>query len=350
MPGTLFIRTDASEKVGTGHVMRCLALAQGWREAGGDAVFAMATDAPLLKKRLAEEGFEVEWLAAEPGSSEDAVAAARLTQEKGASWVVVDGYHFGHDYQRALKDAGANVLFIDDNGHACRYCADIVLNQNIHADESMYADREPHTRLLLGTRYVLLRREFLKWKRWRRGIPDVARKVLVTLGGSDPENVTLKAVEALGSVEIDGLEAVVVVGGSNRNYDGLCAAVADSPASIRVERDVRDMSELMAWADVAVSAAGSTCWELAFMGLPQITIVTVENQELVGAELAAMGPVIGWGRLTNRSAIDVTSALSKLCVAGPRRRAMSSGARQQVDGLGAERVASELAGIGHGET
>jgi UDP-2,4-diacetamido-2,4,6-trideoxy-beta-L-altropyranose hydrolase len=346
----LLIRADAGIEIGTGHVMRCLALAQGWREAGGDAVVAMATGAPSLEKRLAEEGFEFERLAAEPGSSEDAAAAARLAQEKGASWVVVDGYHFGYDYQRALKDAGLRVLFVDDNGHAGRYCADIVLNQNLHADEAMYADREPHTRLLLGTRYVLLRREFLKWKAWRREIPDVARKLLVTMGGAGPENVTLKVVEALAQVRVNGLEAVVAVGGGNPHHDGLCAAAADSPASIRVERDVRDMPELMAWADVAVSAAGSTCWELAFMGLPQITIVTAENQELVGAALAAMGPVIGLGRLTNRSAVDVSSRLSKLCAAAPRRRAMSSGAREQVDGQGAERVAAELAGIGHGET
>ena len=87
----LLIRADADTEIGTGHVMRCLALAQGWREAAGEAVFAMATDAPSLEKRLAEEGFEVERLAAEPGSTEDAAAAARLAQavhhrQQGTRW------------------------------------------------------------------------------------------------------------------------------------------------------------------------------------------------------------------------------------------------------------------------
>ena len=132
----------------------------------------------------------------------------------------------------------------------------------------MYANREAHTRLLLGTRYVLLRREFWPWRGWRREIPAVARKVLVTLGGGDPDNVTLKVIRALAQVEIEGLEAVVVVGPANPHLEELQAAVKDTPHPIRLESNVTNMPELMAWADVAITAGGSTCWETAFMGLP----------------------------------------------------------------------------------
>jgi len=344
VPRVLLVRADASEKIGTGHVMRCLALAQAWQEAGGDAVFAMATDAPSLEKRLAEEGFEVERVAAEPGGTEDAAAAARLAQEKGASWVVVDGYHFGYDYQRAMKDAGLRVLFVDDNGHAGRYCADIVLNQNIHADESMYADREPHTRLLLGTRYVLLRREFLKWKGWRREIPDVARKVLVTMGGADPGNATLKVVEALEQVPSDGLEAVVVVGGSNPHYDELRSAVQDSRVAIRLERNAADMPELMAEADVAVSGAGCTCWEIAFMGLPVILLVLAENQRRVAEGLCAADAAVGLVDHASCSTQAVAKALVGLVAGAGKRSDMFRAGRLLVDGLGGGRVVRSLLG------
>ena len=340
----LVIRADASVDIGTGHIMRCLALAQAWQEAGGDAVFAMAMDAPSIEKRLAEEGFEVERVAAEPGSSEDAAAAARLAQEGGASWVVVDGYHFGYDYQRALKDAGLRVLFVDDNGHAGRYCADIVLNQNIHADESMYAKRAPETRLLLGTRYVLLRKEFRAWREWKREIPEVARKVLVTLGGSDPDNVTLKVIEALGLVQGNDLEAVVVAGGSNPHYDELCAAAADSPASIRVQRNVADMAELMAWADVAVSAAGSTCWELAFMGLPAALVTVAENQRQVAEGMQEEGAALNLGSHESISRADLRDRLAELLESADTRRSMSARGRGLVDGEGAHRVVRAMRG------
>ena len=340
----LLIRADAGTEIGTGHVMRCLALAQAWREAGGDAVFAMAADAPSLEKRLAEEGFEVERLAAEPGSSGDAAAAARLAQEKGASWVVVDGYHFGYDYQLALKDAGLKVLFVDDNGHAGRYCVDIVLNQNIHADESMYAEREPHTRLLLGTRYVLLRREFLKWKGWRREIPDVARKVLVTLGGCDPNNVTLKVVRALSHVDTEGLEVVAVVGASNPHYDELRSAAQGSTAAVRLERDATNMPELMAWADSAISAAGVTTYELAFMGLPAAMVTLAENQRHVAEEMQAEGAALNLGWHEGIPRADLRDRPAELLESADTRRSMSARGRRLVDGEGARRVVHAMRG------
>ena len=163
---TLLIRADASTRIGTGHVMRCLALAQAWEDSGRRAAFAMGMDAPALEDRLRSDGMEVVHLSAEPGSLEDAEMTADIAQKMGAGWAVVDGYHFGSDYQRIIKESGLRLLFIDDNGHADHYYADIVLNQNLHANEELYRKREPYTKLLFGTEYVLLRREVWPWRGW----------------------------------------------------------------------------------------------------------------------------------------------------------------------------------------
>jgi UDP-2,4-diacetamido-2,4,6-trideoxy-beta-L-altropyranose hydrolase len=208
----LVIRADAGTEIGTGHVMRCLALAQGWQDAGGHAIFAMATEVPNLEGRLKSEGVEVVHLAVKPGSSDDAIATGNLAREIGAAWVVVDGYRFTADYQRRIKDSEMRLLFVDDYGHTDRYYADVVLNQNRHAHEGLYVKREPHTRLLLGTHYALLRREFLRWQGWQREIPPVARRMLVTMGGGDPDNVTLKVILALNQMDLPELEVNVVVG------------------------------------------------------------------------------------------------------------------------------------------
>ena len=176
--------------MGTGHVMRGLALAQAWQDSGGHSVFVMAENTPSLERRLQEEGIEVERLAVDAGTAADAEATGSIAGSRNADWIAVDGYQFGSAYQAAIKAAGFKLLFMDDNVHAAPYSADLVLNQNMYASRSPYAQREPSTQLLLGPRYAMLRREFRPWRNWQREIPPVGRKVLVTMGGSDPDNLT----------------------------------------------------------------------------------------------------------------------------------------------------------------
>jgi len=318
--------------------MRCIALAQAWQDAGGRAAFLMATEAPALKSRLHSAGMEVVHLPVHPGSTDDAIQTADYAHQVEADWGIVDGYRFGADYQRIIKDSGLRLLFIDDNGHAGHYSADLVLNQNIHAHEGLYPNREPYTRLLLGTRYVLLRREFLKWRGWKREIPEVACKVLVTMGGSDPNNVTLKVIQALQQVDIDGLEAIVVVGGSNPHYGELQSAVQDSRFPIRLESNVTNMPELMAWADVAVAAGGSTIWELAFIGVPIIGLSRAEQEEVLLQRSTQSGISVNLGVYHYVQPGWICEELTGLVYNKERRLAMSLAGRSLVDGLGSDRI------------
>jgi len=344
--GELIIRADASPQIGTGHVMRCLALAQAWQDAGGTALFAAASMPPALAERLQQEGLSVASLEVQPGSAEDAQQIAALAQEVSATWVVVDGYSFGAAYQHTIKGAGLQLLFVDDCGHAEHYWADIVLNQNLHADESLYRDREDYTRLLLGTRYALLRREFWPWRGWRREIPEVARKVLVTLGGSDPDNQTLKVIQALQEVAIDGFEAAVVVGPVNPHFEELESAADHLPVAIRLVRNVSDMPELMAWADMAVSASGSTCWELALLCTPSLLLVLADNQEPIAKKLAGLGAAVNLGRPGFLSPKDIALALVELATAHGERAAMARCEQELVDGDGAARVVRQMRAYG----
>lgn len=338
----LIVRADASVEVGTGHIMRCLALAQAWQDAGGKAVFLLTLETPWLDTRLQSEGMAIVHLPVEPGSDEDAIHTANLVKQMGATWVVVDGYHFGAVYQRRVKEGGSGVLFIDDIGSADRYCADLILNQNIHAHEGLYTNRAPYTRLLLGSRYVLLRREFLKWRSWKREIPEVACKVLVTLGGSDPNNVSLKAIQALQQVGIDGLEGRVVVGGSNPHYEALKASLRGSQTDIRLEANLADMPELMAWADVGISSGGSTVWELAFMGLPSVILVLAHNQEEVTQMMEEREVFLSVGYGNDAKIEDISRELMNLLLNRDMRYKLSHNCFALVDGLGGARVIEAL--------
>lgn len=339
----LLIRADASVAIGTGHVMRCLALAQAWQDVGGKVTFAMAESTPAIEVRLAAESCELFPIRSEPGSTEDAGEMVAFARERRAHWVVVDGYCFTAKYQEALRDAGFKILFLDDYGHAEHYYADVVLNQNVHANETLYKSREHYTRLLLGPAYCLLRREFAVWRSWERKIAPEVHKVLVTMGGSDAANLSARVIEAIERVRLESLTATLVVGGSSPHFESLQKAAAKANGEIRVLRDVSNLAELMSQSDVAISAAGSTCWELCLLGLPSLLIDVAPNQTAVAREMHAKGCAIHVGN-SDVSAQQIAEQLGRLLDSQALRESLSQHARGLVDGKGAERVASALRG------
>ena len=340
----LLIRADASVSIGTGHIMRMISLAQSWQDGGGEAVFLCAEITPSLEARLRVEGFLLEKIQASLGSLEDLEATCALAARYGADSIAValDGYQFDADFQIGLTKAGCRLLVMDDYGHAAFYHADWVLNQNISAREELYARRAPHTRLLIGTKFALLRREFLKYSGWQREIPEIARKVLVTLGGADPDNVTGKVIEALSPMDI---EVKVVVGGSNPHLPELQQAVESmktQPAKIDLVINPTDMPGLMAWADLAIAAGGSTAWELAFMGLPSLFVILAENQVGIATELesAEFGVCLGRGADFDNEVFQI--ALRRVLKNPAQRNKTSIAGRNLVDGMGCHRTLCQL--------
>lgn len=336
----LLLRADASSAIGTGHVMRCLALAQAWTERGGGASFTSAECAAPLVERLASEGFALHALDARAGSAEDARATIRLARKRGARWIALDGYHFGAPYQAHLRAAGLRVLLFDDEARAVAYEADLLLNQNLHAAERDYGWRCGSARLLLGSQYALLRREFRRGARPHDDVPARAQRLLVTLGGADPSNVTERVLRALARLRIPDLEVLCLAGAANPHYDALARHAA--PPRVRVERASTDMPGCMEWADLAVSAAGTTSWELCFMGLPTIALVLADNQQRIAGSLAERGVVLSLGRAEQAGEEQLERAVGELVENAALRRTLSTQARALVDGRGAERVAAAL--------
>lgn len=345
----LLIRADATVAMGTGHLMRCLGLAQYWQLQGHRAIFITHCDNPALLERLAEEGIEYHALVGAYPQQEDWSTTSSLLQTHPAAWVVLDGYHFDTAYQRRIKDTGHHLLVIDDLAHVSHYEADLVLNQNIHAPLLDYTCSES-TRLLLGPRFALFRQEFWAQAPSQTSVQQndaeppsgMAQRLLITLGGSDPSNQTTKAIDALSQLNIDQLknelEIWVVIGASNPHMEALSKARDNCPLPLTFIHNATNMYALMAWADLAISAAGSTCWELALLGVPNLMLVLADNQRQIAQQLDQLGTGINLGEWESVSASDIANSLASLLADPARYSEMRTLATQLVDAKGVERV------------
>ncbi len=345
-PGTLLLRADASNTIGAGHVMRCIALAQAWVDAGGQAVFALAEGAREMAERLGREGFTLVDLGVQRGSDADARRTVGLASQHNAAAMVVDGYCFGTSYLQAVADADGVSLLIDDFSQAESYPLDLLLNQSPAASAAMYPDRGDDTELLLGLHYLLLRREFLLARPTRADIPPRARRILVTLGGGDADNVTSVVLEGLCGLEVDDLEVLVVAGPANPYAEQLLDQLDDAPYQAELICDVDDMPALMREAHLAICGGGATCYELAYLGTPAAAVTLAENQKPVVAACTRAGSAVGLGGFSTLAPRGVAAAIGPLLEDASRRAAMSDAGRALVDGRGARRVVRAILSAG----
>jgi UDP-2,4-diacetamido-2,4,6-trideoxy-beta-L-altropyranose hydrolase len=324
--------------------MRCLALAEAWRtECCSRAIFLLSKPDSLLAERIISSGFEIVTLQADPGSIADAFETCEIAKERSSHWCVIDGYHFTSEYQSLIHDSGIKILFIDDYGHCDNYHADLILNQNIYARPELYKSCRVSTRCLLGTLYTLIRSEFMKYRSFRREIPELGCHILVTFGGSDPDNRTGNVLAALGKIRMPELEVIVVVGPGNPNYRSLQFFERGSP-SVRILHNPGNMADLMAWADIAISAGGSTAYELAFMALPLFLYPIAENQNRIVEAFTECGAAL---RIRDVDLLDpdfLAGMIRALAESPAKRRILSQAMMSLVDGKGALRVIRAMRG------
>lgn len=335
--GLLTIRADSSPTMGTGHVMRMIALGQAWQDRGGRVRLMGSVGA--LEDRIRAEGFDFIALNAPHPDSED-LALVTAHMRKG-DWLAIDGYHFDSAYQKALLDSGFRTLAMDDICDRAPYFATALLNQNYGADAYQYQINEDAA-LLLGTRFTLLRREFRTAEPRKDSTPSKAGNILVTLGGADPGNVTSAVLAAIASLKDDSLRVKVVAGAANPHLDRLRDDMTDLPCPAELLTDVRDMPGLMAWADLAVTAAGSTCWELCRMGVPMLALQTAANQMDVGARLNESGVAISLDAINKIHQNNLEITLHRLIHDKTVRNYSSNVAQTLVDSNGPERVVNFL--------
>ncbi len=229
---------------------------------------------------------------------------------------------------------------LDDDGRRELPGVDVLLNQNLHAAASLYPEAENGQRLLLGVEHILLRREFLlAGAAGGRNASGPVRNVLITLGGGDPNNLTGEILAAVAQEAAPGLQVTVLVGGANPHLEALRRMAVRYPElNIEILQNVQDMPARYGAADLALTAGGGTLWELAFTGVPALTVIVAENQVRSSLLLAEAGATRCLGRAEDLSRAAIARSFARLCGDGEQRRVMSQAGRGLVDGRGSQRV------------
>lgn len=336
---SVLIRADGSGQIGMGHIMRCIGLAQELRRRGHKIIFALARDNDAVVGRLQYEQFEYLCFDTEPASDVDGEQTVATCTRLGISTVVVDGYQFDGDWLAGLKAASLGVMLWTDYPQSGRLPVDIILDQTPQPDIIAYRAACPDGEILAGLDYAVLRSEFLQRKNFRR-LRKGVNNLLVTMGGSDPGHTTLKVLNALKNVDYS-FTVNVVVGPANTSA-GEISELAAQLNDCHVYNAVRDMSELIEKADLAISAAGTTLWEFAYSGLPTIAISIADNQDPLAAGVANFGGGLNLGKASMLKQDEIVRALVSLPGDQASLQEMSQNMMARVDGKGVQRVASRI--------
>lgn len=359
-------RADASLQIGTGHVMRCIALADALRERGASCSFVCRPHQGHLLALVAQRGHQAlalpdrhevgktnrngtahgHWLSADwaTDAQDTQQTLSAHTGGQPVDWLVVDHYALDVRWEESLPPAVKRIMVIDDladRSHAC----DLLLDQNLGREEAdYYGLLKGKTTTLVGPQYALLRPEFAALRAQslacRQTNPRMCR-LLITMGGVDKDNATGQVLEVLQSCNLPADLRVTVVMGPHAPWLAQVQAQATQmPWSTEVLVGVDNMAQLMAQSDLAIGAAGGSAWERCCLGLPSLVLVLAQNQLPGAVALQEAGAAVAI-----KSLQQIKSFIERLQIGAFAQEVLaklSMAAAGVTDGEGCQRVANRL--------
>lgn len=351
------IRADASAQIGSGHIMRCLTLANGLAGIGAEVSFICRELPGGLCDLVVAKGFKVcrmpyqktrhkmtsgsrlyeEWLGV--SKEKDAKETAGiLAKGPRPDWLVIDHYSLDKSWEALMRPHVKKIMVIDDLTNRTHDC-DLLLNQSIFKSCAYrYNGLIPQScKKIIGPKYALLRPEFIAARKKLRTRDGRIRRIFVFFGGSDITNETMKALWAIRSLGVVEFSVDVVAGKANahiKEIEGLCSTMSNTCFYAQTE----DMAKLMAQADLAIGASGTTTWERCCLGLPSLVMTIAENQAEIAANLASQGAVVMLGKSCDVTEKNIANGIRRLLDNPEAVRAMSLKATKLVNGMGTRRL------------
>lgn len=344
MPGMrALIRTDASVEIGSGHLMRCLTLADQLAGKGADVAF-VCRDLPggmfdLLQVRGYRSARFSLGADSQQADAEATIRAAQNLFPDGLDWLVVDQYQLDALWECALRPHARKIMVIDDIANRRHEC-DLLLDQNYESTERYRKLVPENCCLLLGPKFALLRPEYAEYRKSMKSRNRGMQRALVFFGGSDDRNITGLSVEALSERDLRNLDVDVVIGANYRHRERLESQVAQRPKTL-IYGPRPHLADLMAQADFAIGAGGVTNWERMCLGLPSLVVTTADNQVPISEILNNEGAIRLVGDSEGITTDNLLSAIvDEIEMHQYLRR--SEIALRKCDGMGTQRVIDAL--------
>jgi UDP-2,4-diacetamido-2,4,6-trideoxy-beta-L-altropyranose hydrolase len=334
-------RADASIALGSGHLTRCRALADELRERGARVQFFTSDGEDSGPEYLRAAGFPVHLLKHTAVEQIDEMSAALATTAPW-DWLLVDHYAIEAGAHRAWRAHAGRIAVIDDLADRELDC-DLLLDQNYNAlQPGRYDALVPRACMqILGPHYALLRPEFSQQKRVSNDRGDPVNRLLISLGGSDPDNIAAHILRSLSVDEFAQLEIDVLAGQANPHFDELLAVAGERPHT-RVHRHVDDPWQAIARADLIIGAGGGSTWERCCLGVPSAVISLADNQRENARKLGEAGYTMYLGDASRLSPENIRNTIGCLIANPALRQHLSDMGQSLVDGKGARRVANIL--------
>lgn len=311
----IVFRTDASIKIGSGHVMRCLTLADALSEQGNKCYFLCRPHQGHLGNWITQKGYQIHYLTSTQTPTDtpdrepfpvheswldahwqtDAQESLAFLKQHHADWIIVDHYALDYRWQNHCHTGYNKLMVIDDLADRKHSC-DLLLDQTFGRNQKEYHTLVPtHCELLTGANYALLRPEFHQWRQYsldRRQRPEL-KNILINLGGVDKDNITGQIMKAVDRCSLpESCSFTIVMGSTAPHIQEVRNVASDMIHPCQVLQGVDNMAELMSGSDLSIGAAGSTSWERCCLGLPTLMIVLAENQQLIAHMLHKSGAAI----------------------------------------------------------
>ncbi len=340
----IFFRADGNSKIGTGHIMRCLSIADALKRNEEESVFIIADDS--MQKLISDRGYKTHILSADFKKMADNIEQTiALINNCDARCLIVDSYYVTAEYLSQLKEH-IKLVYIDDLA-AFAYPVDVLINYNIYADtidyKRLYTEQGVALpQLLIGTDYVPLRSMFSDIT--PRPIRETVKDVLISTGGSDPIHLAVDLIRALRTDDkMDKITFHFLIGAMNPDRNEI-EQLAGKMDNVVLHCNVSDMKSLICSCDIAVSAAGSTLYEICACGVPLITYVLADNQ-IKGAkafEKKAVAFNCGDIRILKDKAKCIFETIYLLINDRVMRSNMHRNCINAINSCGAEKIVNEI--------
>ncbi|WP_261845152.1 UDP-2,4-diacetamido-2,4,6-trideoxy-beta-L-altropyranose hydrolase [Aliamphritea ceti] len=358
-------RVDASIDIGSGHVMRCLTLANALRQLGAECVFICREHPGNLIEHIRKYDFEVYTLPVvdvEPSNESveafrsihsdwlgstwmhDATASLALLNGLKPHWFIVDHYALDEQWESFVRPYCSYLGVIDDL-HDRHHNCDLLVDQTLGLTPDIYAPLVPTScDVLTGAIYALLRPEFKEYRLEsikRRDASPKLKHIFVNLGGVDKNNITSRVLSGIDqSVLLNDCKITVVMGATSQNVEQVKAKAEALRMDVTVLVGANNMAELMSEADLAIGAAGSTTWERCCLGLPSIMVVLAENQRDIAEQLSNRSIADVVFNINTDFENNIASALNRFTP--EKLDLLSHASRRVTDGGGATFVAARI--------